>query len=136
LTASRRAKLARRLISRSAADALYQPDDLDFVAFCFAGERIACCTIVITDVNELTRPTRDRMPVVLDKADAASNSGEGARLNVGCGSAKYTRALIAGAVVAATRYYRDAIRSRERYGSSIARPFMLLPAGHGQSARS
>ena len=33
------------------------------------GERIASCTIIVTDANELTRPIHDRMPVVLDKAD-------------------------------------------------------------------
>ena len=32
-------------------------------------ERIASCTIIITDANELTRPIHNRMPVVLDKAD-------------------------------------------------------------------
>ncbi len=33
------------------------------------GERIASCTIIVTDANALTRPIHDRMPVVLDKAD-------------------------------------------------------------------
>jgi putative SOS response-associated peptidase YedK len=33
------------------------------------GERMASCTIIVTDANELTRPIHDRMPVVLDKAD-------------------------------------------------------------------
>ncbi len=33
------------------------------------GERIASCTIIVTDANELTQPIHDRMPVVLDKAD-------------------------------------------------------------------
>jgi putative SOS response-associated peptidase YedK len=33
------------------------------------GERIASCTIIVTDANELTRPIHDRMPVVLDTAD-------------------------------------------------------------------
>ena len=33
------------------------------------GERIASCTIIVTDANELARPIHDRMPVVLDKAD-------------------------------------------------------------------
>jgi putative SOS response-associated peptidase YedK len=33
------------------------------------GERIASCTIIVTDANELTRPIHDRMPVVLDRAD-------------------------------------------------------------------
>jgi putative SOS response-associated peptidase YedK len=33
------------------------------------GERVASCTIIVTDANELTRPIHDRMPVVLDKAD-------------------------------------------------------------------
>jgi putative SOS response-associated peptidase YedK len=33
------------------------------------GERIASCTIIVTDANELTRPIHDRMPVVLNKAD-------------------------------------------------------------------
>ena len=33
------------------------------------GERLASCTIIVTDANELTRPIHDRMPVVLDKAD-------------------------------------------------------------------
>jgi putative SOS response-associated peptidase YedK len=32
------------------------------------GERVASCTIIVTGA-ELTRPIRDRMPVVLDKAD-------------------------------------------------------------------
>jgi putative SOS response-associated peptidase YedK len=33
------------------------------------GERIASCTIIVTDANELTRPIHDRMPVVLEKTD-------------------------------------------------------------------
>ena len=33
------------------------------------GERIASCTIIVTDANELTRPIHDRMPGVLDKMD-------------------------------------------------------------------
>jgi hypothetical protein len=33
------------------------------------GERIASCTIIVTDANELTRSIHDRMPVVLDQAD-------------------------------------------------------------------
>jgi putative SOS response-associated peptidase YedK len=33
------------------------------------GERVASCTIIVTDANALTRPIHDRMPVLLDKAD-------------------------------------------------------------------
>jgi putative SOS response-associated peptidase YedK len=33
------------------------------------GERIASCTIIVTDANALTRPIHDRMPVVLDRVD-------------------------------------------------------------------
>jgi putative SOS response-associated peptidase YedK len=33
------------------------------------GERIASCTIIVTDANALTRPIHDRMPVVLETAD-------------------------------------------------------------------
>jgi putative SOS response-associated peptidase YedK len=33
------------------------------------GERIASCTIIVTDANALTRPIHDRMPVVLNKSD-------------------------------------------------------------------
>jgi putative SOS response-associated peptidase YedK len=34
------------------------------------GERIASCTIIVTNANDLTRPIHDRMPVVLDKTDS------------------------------------------------------------------
>ena len=33
------------------------------------GERVASCTIIVTDANALTRPIHDRMPVLLDEAD-------------------------------------------------------------------
>jgi putative SOS response-associated peptidase YedK len=44
------------------------------------GERIASCTIIVTDANELTRPIHDRMPVVLDKADIGLNGEAGIEL--------------------------------------------------------
>ena len=83
--------------------------------FCFASERIACCTIALTDVNELTRPIHYRVPVVPYDADAGLEvERKPGRVTVGCRFAKFARVLIRGAVVAPIRFYRDMIGSRER----------------------
>jgi hypothetical protein len=55
----------------------------------------------------------------------------GARLlNIGCSSTKYTRVLIGGVVVAATRYYPDTIGPREHGAITERDPPQRRPSPH------